>query len=124
MVDPQSSIRPLEWMGNSLKDLSAMPAEVRSEFGHGLHLAQIGQRHVNAKPYGESIELIERYDGDAYRCVYNVRIDERVYVLHAFQKKSTKGIAVTKRDKETIAARLAAAKDLARRLASKRNAKD
>lgn len=70
-------------------------------------------RHVNAKPYGSSIELIERYDGDTYRCVYNVKIDDDIYVLHAFQKKSTSGIAVPKHQKETIEARLKAAQRLA-----------
>jgi phage-related protein len=90
-----------------------MPEDVRAEFGHGLYLAQAGQRHIDAKPYGDSVELIERFDGDTYRCVYNVKIDDDIYVLHAFQKKSTSGIAVPKRDKETIEARLGAAKLLA-----------
>lgn len=86
-----------------------MPDDVRAEFGHGLYLAQTGQRHVHAKPFGDSIELVERYDGDTYRCVYNVRIDDDLYVLHAFQKKSTSGIALARHDKETIEARLNAA---------------
>lgn len=90
-----------------------MPEGVRSEFGHGLYLAQTGLRHVSAKPYDDSIELIERFDGDTYRCVYNIRIDDDLYVLHAFQKKSTSGIAVPRHDKETIDERLKAAKRLA-----------
>ena len=106
-------MREIEWMGSSLKDLISMPEEVRAEFGHGLYLAQTGQRHVSTKPYGDSIELIERFDGDTYRCVYNIKIDDDVYVLHAFQKKSTSGISVPKHDKETIAVRLKAAKQLA-----------
>ena len=109
----------IHWMGTSLKDLSRMPEEVRSEFGHGLNLAEVGLRHVNTKPFGESIELIERRDGDTYRCVYNVKIDDDVYVLHAFQKKSTSGISLPRHDKETIDARLKAAKQLA---AAKRKA--
>ena len=103
----------IEWMGSSLKDLSRMPEQVRGEFGHGLYLAELGQRHVSAKPFGESIELIERRDGDTYRCVYNIRIDDDIYVLHAFQKKSTSGIAVPRHDRETIEARLKAARLLA-----------
>lgn len=106
-------MRKIEWMGSSLKDVVAMPEDVRAEFGHGLYLAQTGQRHIHAKPYGNSIELIERFDGDTYRCVYNIRIDDDIYVLHAFQKKSTSGIAVPRHDKETIEARLGAAKQLA-----------
>jgi phage-related protein len=68
---------------------------------------------VSAKSYGESIELIERFDSDTYRCVYNIKIDDDIYVLHAFQKKSTSGIAVPRHDRETIAARLKAAMQLA-----------
>ena len=106
-------MRTVQWMGNSLKDLSAMPENARAEFGHGLFLAQVGERHLNAKPCGDSIELIERLDGDTYRCVYNIRIDGDLYVLHAFQKKSTAGIAVPKHDKATVEARLKAARQLA-----------
>ncbi len=106
-------MREIEWMGTSLQDLIDMPEDVRGEFGHGLYLAQSGQRHLNAKPFGDSVELIERYDGNTYRCVYNLRIDDDIYVLHAFQKKSTSGIAVPKHDKETIEARLKAAKLIA-----------
>lgn len=106
-------VRNIEFIGNSLRDLKRMPEQVREEFGHGLYLAQTGDRHLNAKPYGENIELIERHDGDTFRCVYSVRIDDDVYVLHAFQKKSTSGIAVPRHDRETIEARLKAAKQLA-----------
>lgn len=106
-------MRKIEWIGSSLKDLIEMPEAVRAEFGHGLYLAQTGQRHLHAKPYGDSIELIERSDGDTYRCVYNIKIDDDIYVLHAFQKKSTSGIAVPRHDKDTIEARLKAAKHLA-----------
>lgn len=106
-------MRALHWMGSSKHDLIEMPEDVRCEFGHGLFLAQNGLRHINAKPYGSSIELIERNDGDTYRCIYNVAIDDDIYVLHAFQKKSTNGIGVPKHVKETIEARLKAANKLA-----------
>ena len=114
-------MRELEWMGSSKEDLTNMPEDVRGEFGHGLYLAQNGMRHINAKPYGSNIELIERYDGDTYRCIYNVNIDDNLYVLHAFQKKSTNGIAVPKHVKATIEARFKAAKKLAAEKRAQRN---
>lgn len=46
------------------------------------------------------------YRGDTFRAVYTVRFDEAVYVLHVFQKKSTKGIATSQTDRELIARRL------------------
>jgi phage-related protein len=100
-------------MGSSLADIKRMPDPVRAEFGHGLYLAQTGQRHIHAKPYEDSIELVERFDGDTYRCVYTIKLDDDVYVLHVFQKKSTSGIAVPRHDRDTIRARLKAAKQLA-----------
>ncbi|PZQ56250.1 MAG: addiction module toxin RelE [Novosphingobium pentaromativorans] len=106
-------MRQIEWMGSSKEDLMDMPEDVRGVFGHGLYLAQEGQRHTNAKPYGSNIELIERHDGDTYRCIYSVNIGDDIYVLHAFQKKSTSGIAVPKHVKATIDARFKAAKLLA-----------
>lgn len=42
------------------------------------------------------VEVKESYDGNAYRAVYSVRYADAVYVLHAFQKKSKKGIETPK----------------------------
>jgi len=47
-----------------------------------------------------------RHDGDAFRAVYTVIFAGVVYVLHAFQKKSTRGIKTPKRELDLIAARL------------------
>ncbi|HYC65234.1 MAG TPA: type II toxin-antitoxin system RelE/ParE family toxin [Reyranellaceae bacterium] len=52
------------------------------------------------------MELIARYDGNAYRTVYTVRFSEAVYVLHAFQKKSKRGIETPKQDVDLIKRRL------------------
>jgi phage-related protein len=46
------------------------------------------------------------YDGNAYRAVYTVRYADAVYVLHAFQKKSKKGIATPKAEIDLIEKRL------------------
>ena len=52
------------------------------------------------------LEVIDDEDGDTYRAVYTVRFAGVVYVLHAFQKKSKKGIETTKRDIEIVRTRL------------------
>ena len=44
------------------------------------------------------LEIVAPHDGDTYRAVYTVKFEDAVYVLHAFQKKSTKGIATPQRD--------------------------
>ena len=51
-------------------------------------------------------EVVEDFRSDTFRAVYTVRFEEAVYVLHAFQKKSTKGIATSQADRELIARRL------------------
>jgi len=57
------------------------------------------------------IEVVEDYDGDTYRAVYTVRFAEVVYVLHCFQKKSTRGIKTTQRDIAMIKTRLRQAQE-------------
>jgi len=91
----------------------AMPEEVQDTFGYALHLAQVGQKHPDAKPlkgFGGTgvLEVVEDFQGDAYRAVYTVRYAEAVYVVHCFQKKSTHGIATPKPDVELIKSRLKA----------------
>jgi phage-related protein len=51
-------------------------------------------------------EIVQRHGGDSYRVIYTVRFREVVYVLHAFQKKSPKGIKTAKGDVELIERRL------------------
>ncbi len=91
----------------------ALPEEVRSEVGYALYVAQNGDKADSAKPLkGQGsgvLEVVENYDGDTYRAVYTVRFESAVYVLHAFQKKSKKGIKTPKRDMDLIEARLKAA---------------
>lgn len=107
-------MREIRWIGGSLDDFRAMPEEVRQEFGHGLFLAQAGERAPGAKTlkgFGAPVvELIERFDGDTYRAVYTVSIGTAVYVLHCFQKKSPRDGELPKPDKRTIEARFQQAK--------------
>jgi len=50
--------------------------------------------------------VVDDEDGDTYRAVYTVRFAGVIYVLHAFQKKSKKGIETPKQDIEVIKVRL------------------
>jgi len=91
-----------------------MPEDVIDVFGFALHLAQMGKKHDQAKPLkgfgGASVlEVVEDHMGDTYRAVYTVKIAEKVYVLHCFQKKSTKGIETPKHEMDLIRERLKAA---------------
>jgi phage-related protein len=59
------------------------------------------------------LEIALRYASDAYRVVTAVQLGKRIYVLHAFQKKSTKGMATPQRDVDLIRKRYAEAQELA-----------
>ena len=114
-------LKPLEWIGSSKKDLKALLDEVMDVFGYALHLAQTGGKHVQAKPlqgFGSAgvLEVVEDFRGNAYRAVYTVRYEERVFVLHVFQKKSRSGIATPKPDIDLIRKRLKAAARRAKEL--------
>lgn len=89
--------KPLFWVASSKKDLQEMPDAVQDTFGYALHLAQIGKKADTAKPlkgFGSAgvLEVVEDQKGDTYRAVYTVKFANAVYVVHCFQKKSTKGI--------------------------------
>ena len=53
------------------------------------------------------LEIVAPHDGDAYRAVYTVKFTDAIYVLHAFQKKATRGIATPKREIDVVRRRLA-----------------
>jgi phage-related protein len=106
--------KPLDWVGSSKKDFLLFPAPVKDEMGNALGLAQFGGTHPSAKVWhgqGSGVfELVENYDGDAYRAVYTVRFREAVYVLHAFQKKSPSGVKTARLDIELVERRLKVAR--------------
>ncbi len=73
------------WVASSKKDLLEVPEEVRDAFGYDLYLSQIADKHSHAK---------------------TLQGLGSVYVLHCFQKKSTKGIATPKPEMDKIRERL------------------
>lgn len=90
-----------------------MPADVQDTFGYALHLAQAGAKHGQAKVlkgFGSAgvLEVVEDAQGGTYRAVYAVKLAGAVYVLHCFQKKSTRGNATPKPDLDLIRDRLKA----------------
>lgn len=91
------------------------PEGVKDEIGSALSVAQFGGKHPKAKPRkGEGsgvLEVVEDHKGDTFRAVYTVRFHEAVYVLHAFQKKSTRGIKTAQRDVELVSDRLRLARE-------------
>ena len=110
MVKTVRPERPLLWVASSKRDYREFPSRVQDGFGFELYLAQTGQHPPSAKPlrgFGSgTLELIEDFDGDTYRTVYTVRFVEAIYVLHAFKKKSKRGIKTPQSDIDLIRRRL------------------
>jgi len=107
---PAAGEKPLHWVGSSKRDLLAFPEAVKDHIGTALSMAQFGGKHPSAKPWkGEGpgvLEVVEQHDRAAYRAVYTVRFEHAVYVLHAFQKKSPRGIKTSRLDVELVCERL------------------
>lgn len=107
-------MKPLFWMGSSQKDIRAFPEKVKDEIGHALQEAQFGLKPFSAKPlqgYGGAtvLEVVEDFQTDTYRAVYTVRFAGVVYVIHAFQKKSKRGVETPQHDLDLIKQRFLAA---------------
>lgn len=109
-------LKPLSWVGNSYRNYTQFPELVQDEMGFALFRAQEGERHPSAKMMkgyggGGVVEIVRNNDGNAFRAVYTVRFAEEIYVLHAFQKKSKKGIATPKSHIDLIKRRLREAEE-------------
>jgi phage-related protein len=108
--------KPVRWVGSSKENLSDFPEEVRRRIGGALWEAQIGRKAPYAKPlkgFGDAgvLDIVDDFDGDTFRAVYTVRFAKAVYVLHAFQKKSKRGIATPKTELDLIDQRLKRARE-------------
>jgi len=120
-MDSPPSLKPLHWVGSSKRDLRALPGPVVDLFGYALYLAQTGKKHEQAKPlrgFGSAavLEVVEGWDRSTYRAVYTVHFKAAVFVLHVFQKKSTRGAATSKADIDLIRERLKVAEQIAKEL--------
>ena len=76
------------------------------------------RRRSRCRGFGSAgvLEVVEDWRGNTYRAVYTVRFEQRVYVLHVFQKKSKSGIATPKPDIDLIRGRLKVAASHAKEL--------
>ena len=104
-------MKPVHWIGSSLRVLRLFPEEVRQEAGYSIYLAQMGEKAANAVPmlgFGGAnvVEVVINNEGDTFRAIYTVRFEKAIYVLHSFQKKSKRGSATRTADIRLIKRRL------------------
>jgi phage-related protein len=104
-------LKPVVWVGPTLEELRACFDEVQDVVGYALYLSQEGdQQHPAAKllkgDLSGLVEVVADHRSGTYRAVYTAKLAHAIYVLHVFQKKSTRGIATPKHVIELIKARL------------------
>lgn len=85
-------MKPITFLGDSLKALRGFPDAARQDAGYALDKLQQGQQPSDFKPMpdvGAGVEELRVWDEDGtFRVFYLARLPEAVYVLHAFQKKT------------------------------------
>lgn len=102
--------RRISWVKAALRDFQGFPAAVQEQMTTALRIAAHGEKADKSRPMkglGTGVfEIALAYRGNAYRAVYAVQIGEDVWVVHAFQKKSTQGIKTPNREIDLIRVRL------------------
>lgn len=108
--------RPISWISAARKDFEKFPAEAQSVCLAALTIAAEGSKADIAKPMkglGSGVfEIALPYRGNAFRVVYAVQLGDDIWVVHAFQKKSTQGIKTPQRDIDLAKERLKRLKEI------------
>ena len=110
--------RPVSWIKAALNEFEAFPDGVRSTCLTALTIAAEGGKADIAKPMrglGSGVfEIALPFRGDAFRVVYAVQLGEDIWVVHAFQKKSTRGTKTPKPEIDLVKDRLKRLKEMMR----------
>ena len=103
-------MRVISWIKAAQKDFEKFPLEARQKMIRALKIAAEGQKADIVKPMkglGSGVyEIVLRHESSAYRVVYAVQIGDDLWVIHAFQKKSRRGISTPKQDIDVIKNRI------------------
>jgi phage-related protein len=112
------STRPISWVSDARKEFANFPEGAQAICLAALTVAAEGGKADIAKPLkglgSGVIEIALPYRGNAFRVVYAVQIGVELWVVHAFQKKSTQGIKTPKHEIDLIAARVKRLKEMLR----------
>ncbi len=108
--------RPVSWIKAALNEFRSFPDGAQSVYLAALTIAAEGGKADIAKPLqglGSGVfEIALAFKGDAFRVVYAVQLADEIWVVHAFKKKSTKGIKTPKKEIDLIKNRLKSLKEM------------
>ena len=112
----RKTARPISWIKRAEKDFQDFPLTAQQRAARALTQIAEGDTPDVAKPllgFGSGVwELAIKDRGDAFRVVYLLQLGDEIWVVHAFQKKSTKGIATPKHELDLIRDRIKRLKEL------------
>lgn len=101
---------------STLGDLRKFPDDVKKRIGFDLRVVQDGDMPEHAtqmRGFDPAVLELRATGEDAtYRCCVTVTLTYRVYILHVFKKKSTKGDETPEKELRTIRQRLLRAGEL------------
>jgi phage-related protein len=107
--------RPISWIKAARKEFEKFPADAQAICLRALTIAAEGEKADIVKPLkgmGSGVfEIALPLRGNAFRVVYAVQIASEVWVIHAFQKKSTQGVKTPQHQIELIKDRLKSLKE-------------
>ncbi|MDD9909266.1 MAG: type II toxin-antitoxin system RelE/ParE family toxin [Ahrensia sp.] len=102
--------RKVSWIKAARKSFNKFPDAVQTQAASALTIASQGQKADIAKPLTGFVdpvfEIVLKHRGDAYRVIYAVKIGDDLWVVHAFQKKSNRGIKTPQKEIDTIKERI------------------
>ncbi len=108
-------MRPISWVKAAKRDFMKFPVPVQQKMVAAITMAVKGDKADLAKPIkglGAGVfEAAIKYATDAYRVVYAVQVGGNIWVVHAFKKKSKKGMATPKKEIDLIKERIKSIKE-------------
>lgn len=112
----RATLRTISWVKAARKDFEAFPTRAVDRALDALTIVADGGTPDVAKPLaglGAGVwELAIKERGDAYRVVYALQLEEDIWVVHAFQKKSTKGISTPRHEIDLVRERIKRLKEM------------
>lgn len=110
--------RPVSWFAAARRTFDGFPADARETILDALSVAAEGGKAAIAKPMrglGSGVfEIALPHRGNAFRVIYAVQLGADLWVLHAFQEKSTQGIKTPEREIDLVRGRIKRLKEMLR----------
>jgi len=110
--------RPISWIKTALREFETFPQGAKTICLAALTIAAEDGKTDIAKPLrgmGSGVfEIALPFRGDVFRVIYAVQLGDEIWVVHAFQKKSTQGIKTTKHEIDLVKDRLRRLREMLR----------